>query len=60
VIANKGACTFVDAAGIHALLRSGDLLREGGARLIVRSLNPILLRLFEIVGVNGNAPMAVT
>ena len=52
-------CTFVDSAGLHALLRSAHSAARHGLRLILWHPSPTLRRLLAITGLDAGAPFSV-
>ena len=59
VVVDLSECTFIDSSGIHALLRAGFIAQERGTTLVLRSPGPGILRLLDLVGLDGEAPFVV-
>jgi anti-sigma B factor antagonist len=52
-------CTFIDSAGLSALIRAGRHAEDRGIRATIAEPNPVLLRLLKITGIDGVAPFDV-
>ena len=50
LVVDVGELTFIDAAGLHALARVDERMREHGRRLRLERASPQLLRLLQVMG----------